>query len=200
MRFTSINSVPPAVEAREVEIGAPREQPESGGEIQTIMELYARTEQATGRPQRAIERFTQAVGRPRTLFVLLAFVAAWVAFHSLERSFDPPPFSWLQGLLGLFALLVAIMVLITQNRQGKDEQQRDLLELHVDLLVEQKVAKLIALVEELRRDLPSVTDRHDPEAQALARSVDPHAVAKSLEKDLEALEKDPEGPARGQER
>lgn len=53
---------------------APRERPESSGETQTIMELYARSEQATGRPQRAIERFTQAVGRPRTLFALLAFV------------------------------------------------------------------------------------------------------------------------------
>lgn len=79
------------------------------------------------------------MGRPWTLFALLAFVAAWIAFHSQRRSFDPPPFFWLQGLVGLSALLVATMVLITQNRQGKHEQQRRLLDLHVNLLVEQKV-------------------------------------------------------------
>jgi len=36
----------------------------------------------------------------------------------------------------------------------------------VSLLAEQKTAKLIALIEELRRDLPEVTNRHDPEAAA----------------------------------
>jgi uncharacterized membrane protein len=170
------------------------EREEKPGETQTIVELYARAERAAGRPQRAIERFTHTVGRPLTLFAVLAFVGSWIGFNSLQRSFDPPPFFWLQGIVGLFALLVATMVLITQNRQGKHEQQRDLLDLHVNLLVEQKVAKLIALVEELRRDLPSVTDRPDPEAEAMARSVDPHAAAETLESGLEALKKD-RGPA-----
>lgn len=178
-----------------VEGRAPDERLAKDGETQTIVELYARAEQTTGGPQRTIERFTQTVGRPLTLFAVLVFVASWIGFHSLRRSFDPPPFFWLQGIVGLFALLVATMVLITQNRQGKHERQRDLLDLHVNLLVEQKVAKLIALVEELRRDLPSVADRPDPEAQAMSRSVDPHAVAETLERGLEALKENPEGQA-----
>jgi len=176
-----------------VEGQTPPERLETDGETQKIVELYARAEQGKGRPQRAIERVTHRVGQPTTLFAVLAFVACWIGYHSLRRSFDPPPFFWLQGLVGLFALLVATMVLITQNRQSKHVQQRDLLDLHVNLLVEQKVAKLIALVEELRRDLPSVTDRSDPEAQAMARSVDTRAVAETLERGLEALKKDPEG-------
>lgn len=160
---------------------------EKDGETQTIVELYARAEQGRGRPQRVIEWFTHTVGRPATFFAVLVFVACWIGFHTLRRSFDPPPFYWLQGIVGLLALLVTTMVLITQNRQTKHEQQRDLLNLHVNLVVEQKVAKLIALVEELRRDLPSVTDRPDPEAQAMAGSVDAHAVAETLERDLDAL-------------
>jgi uncharacterized membrane protein len=168
---------------------------ETDGEAQTIVELYARAEQATGRPQRVIERFTQAVGRPLTLLAVLVFVTAWIGFNTLKRSFDPPPFFWLQGIVGLVALLVATMVLITQNRQGKHEQQRDLLDLHVNLLVEQKVAKLIALLEELRQDLPNVSNRADPQAQAMARTVDPHAVAATLERGVEALKKDSEGPS-----
>lgn len=165
------------------------------GDTQTIVELYARAEQARSRPQRAIERFTQTVGRPLTLFAVLAFAAIWIIFNSVGRSFDPPPFFWLQGIVGLFALLVATTVLITQNRQGEHERQRALLDLHVNLLVEEKVAKLIALMEELRRDLPSVTNRPDPEAQAMAQSLDPRAAAKDLERGLEELKRDPEGPA-----
>jgi uncharacterized membrane protein len=174
-----------------VESQTPPERLEKDGDAQTIVELHARAEQARGRPQRAIERFTHTVGQPTTLFAILAFVACWIGYHSLKRSFDPPPFFWLQGVVGLFALVVATMVLITQNRQSKHAQQRDLLDLHVNLLVEQKVAKLIALVEELRHDLPSVIDRSDPEAQAMARSVDTRAVADTLEKGLEALKKKP---------
>lgn len=170
-------------------------EPPEKGNTQTIVELYARAEQASSRPQRAIERFTRTVGRPLTLFAVLAFTAIWMIVNSAGRSFDPPPFFWLQGIVGLFALLVATMVLITQNRQGEHERQRDLLDLHVNLLVEEKVAKLIALMEELRRDLPSVTNRPDPEAQAMARSIDPRAAAQDLEKGLEELKRDSEGPA-----
>ena len=43
-------------------------------------------------------------------------------------------------------------------------------ELAENLLAEQKIAKLIALMEELRRDIPTVKDRFDPEAEAMQQS------------------------------
>ena len=95
--------------------------------------------------------------------------------------FDPPPFSWLQGIVGLGALLTATVVLIKQNRQAKLAEQRDHLDLKVTLLTEQKVAKLIDLLEELRRDLPDVKDRHDPEAAALQQSMNPELVLAALD-------------------
>jgi uncharacterized membrane protein len=54
------------------------------------------------------------------------------------------------------------------------------LELQVSLLAEQKTAKLIALIEELRRDLPEVTNRHDAEAAAMEQSTDPHAILDAI--------------------
>jgi uncharacterized membrane protein len=72
------------------------------------------------------------------------------------------------------------IVLITQNRQNKATEQRRQLDLQVNLLVEQKVSKVISLIEELRRDSDRVKDRHDPEAEALQSSVDPHEVLASL--------------------
>jgi uncharacterized membrane protein len=58
------------------------------------------------------------------------------------------------------------------------------LELQVNLVSEQKIAKLISLLEELRRDLPSVRDRVDVVADAMAEAVDPQAVITSLEDDV----------------
>ena len=50
----------------------------------------------------------------------------------------------------------------------------------MNLLAEHKVAKLIALVEELRRDLPMVRDRIDREADAMQEAVDPNAMIEAL--------------------
>ncbi len=49
------------------------------------------------------------------------------------------------------------------------------------LLTEQKVAKLIDLMEELRRDLPNVKDRPDPEAVELQQSMNPNRVLAALD-------------------
>jgi uncharacterized membrane protein len=57
--------------------------------------------------------------------------------------------------------------------------------LKVTLLTEQKAAKLINLLEELRRDLPNVKDRHDPEANALQEAMNPDRVLAALDEDKE---------------
>ena len=113
-------------------------------------------------------------------------MALWVGVHGLlalfgVASFDPAPFYWLQGLIGLSALLVTTMVLITQNRQAKQAEYRRHLDLQMTLLVEQKVTKVIALIEELRRDLPSVQNRVDSQAEAMQEVVDPQTVLSALE-------------------
>jgi uncharacterized membrane protein len=158
--------------------------------ISRVAALVERAERRVGKHQRLIERITFAVGRPLTLYVIASFSALWVAFNCLApglglRRFDPPPFAWLQGLLSLSALLMTTMILTTQNRLGADAQQRDQLDLHVNLLAEQKATKIISLLEELRTDLPTVKNRPDPVADAMTTSVDPESVATALEGTLE---------------
>ena len=50
----------------------------------------------------------------------------------------------------------------------------------MNLTAEQKIAKLIELIEELRRDIPSVTNRVDLQAETMAQAVDPEAVLTAL--------------------
>jgi uncharacterized membrane protein len=103
--------------------------------------------------------------------------------------FDPAPFSWLQGIVGLGALLTATVVLTKQNRLAKLAEQRAHLDLKVTLLTEQKATKLIDLLEELRRDLPNVSNRHDPEAAALQQSMNPDLVLAALDERSEPDER-----------
>ena len=161
--------------------------------VETIADLHIRAEQNVGTHQRAIEKITGFLGRPRFLYFILLFVLLWIAVNVYMTGLgmhkvDQPPFSWLQGVISLSALLMTTLVLITQNRQNNVTEQRRRLDLQVNLVVEQKVTKLIALLEELRQDLPQVKERHDPEAEAMKESVDPHAVLASLDQMLQDAE------------
>jgi uncharacterized membrane protein len=161
-----------------------------GENIESIVDLHMRSEERISHHQRVIEAVTANLGRPRFFYLILLFVAVWIGVNLLLphlgiSSFDPPPFSWLQGIVGLSALLVTTVVLITQNRLGKLDDLRMHLNLQVNLLIERKVTKLIDLVEELRGDMPGVENRHDPQAEAMKEPVNPHEVVKSLHQTLQ---------------
>src|SRR5579862_1812378 len=126
--------------------------------IHNITGLRAKTEQQVNRHQKMVERVTLWLGRPRFLYGILSAAVAWITLnligpHAGFHSPDPPPFYWMQGTVSFVALLMTTVVLITQNRLGKTEEQRDQLELQINLLTEQRTAKIIALLEELRKDM-----------------------------------------------
>lgn len=163
--------------------------------IEAVQEFYAREDQKISRPQRLVERISGFIGRPIFLGIILLFVALWTLVNALSplfglAEFDPAPYFWLQGIVGLAALLTTTVVLIKQNRMAKLEEQRAHLDLKVTLLTEQKAAKLIDLMEELRRDLPNVKNRVDPEAAALQRSMNPERVLAALDERSQTEERE----------
>jgi len=154
--------------------------------IEAVLDFYARENQKISRSQRVLERFSLFIGQPVFLGIILLFVALWVLANTLLRQFgmaefDPAPFSWLQGIVSLSALLVTTVVLTRQNRIAKLAEQREHLDLKVTLLTEQKAAKLIDLLEELRRDLPNVKNRHDSEAAVMQQAMSPDRVLAALD-------------------
>src|SRR5450432_3892447 len=86
--------------------------------IEAMLALRAKSEGRLRRGQRAVEALTSSVGRPRTLYVLLAGVTLWIAYNSSVAQnsghpLDAPPFFWLQGLIALYAALMTTMILTT---------------------------------------------------------------------------------------
>ncbi|WP_138505267.1 DUF1003 domain-containing protein [Nostoc sp. PA-18-2419] len=157
--------------------------------IETIIALHRRYEKDVPRHQRLVETGTTFFGRPIFLYSILLLLALWIIPNVLPRRFgllrfDPPPFSWLQFSLTTASLLVTTGVLIKQERQEKLAEQRAQLSLQLNLLSEQKIAKLIALVEELRRDIPNVKNRYDPEAEMMKSPTDAHVILDVLEETL----------------
>jgi len=154
--------------------------------IDDVVALQRRETEALSPAQRRLEHIGRFVGRPNYLVGVLLTATLWVVYNITApyvgvRPFDAPPFAWLDLLLTFVALVTTTVVLIGQNRQTKLEQRRAHLDLQVNLLTEQKVSKLIHLLEELRRDLPMVKDRHDAQANALQERADTGKVLSAME-------------------
>jgi len=184
--MSSKPAVPPASPPDALETPFESEGDQTNQNIEAVQEFHTREELKISRSQRILERISGFIGQPVFPGVILLFVALWMLANAVLRQFgmpqfDPPPFFWLQGIVGLGALLTATVVLTKQNRLAKLAEQRAQLDLKVTLLTEQKAAKLIDLIEELRRDLPNVKDRHDAEAVALQRSMNPDQVLAALD-------------------
>jgi uncharacterized membrane protein len=154
--------------------------------IDSVLEVQKRESEQRSTSHRFVDRISRIIGRPMYLFVLFSLAAAWIVINLLAPrfglpQFDPRPFPLLDGVLSLAALVSTTVILIAQNRQTRIEQQHTHIALQVNLLTEQKVAKIIDLIEELRRDLPMVKDRYDAHAESLAKETDALQVLTAIE-------------------
>jgi len=149
--------------------------------IRAIALLHAEHHRKSTLAERIVDRVTMAVGRPIFLLILMGAMALWMAlnaFISLSGGAAPdaPPYPGLEVSISLLALVIAVMILISQSRADRFANLREQMTLEATLLTEQKTRKIIELLEELRRDSPGVRDREDVEAVQMAAKADPHEV------------------------
>jgi uncharacterized membrane protein len=138
--------------------------------------------------QVAIEQISQFFGSPAFFAFTVVFIVAWTGLnswgvHSGWRHVDAPPFVWLQGLVSSNALLLTVAVLIRQNRMAKVAEHRAHLDLQINLLTEQKVAKLLQLLD-ARRDI-AVPSRTDDEVSEMSKPADAHALMHAIKEKQE---------------
>lgn len=152
----------------------------------TIASIRAGGRKRAGRQHHRVARLARSLGHPVTLYGLAVLVIVWVLLNATRFRWDAPPYFELQGILALYAAVVSTIVLTAQNHQLAMDERRSYLELQINLVAEQKAAKIIELLEELRRDLPEVANRRDLEAERLAQAVDPHVVLDAVDRTLDS--------------
>lgn len=158
--------------------------------IGTIAEYYARHEEKVTAAQAFIEKMSVFLGSPGYVAANVVFIVCWIILNLAAPElgidqFDEPPFFWLQGFVSLNAFVISTTVLIRQNRMSKLAEHNAHLDLQISLLSEEKTSKIIAMLEELRRDSPDVPDRVDLEAEELSHSADTSTVLEAIEHDHE---------------
>lgn len=138
----------------------------------------------------AITRFT---GSMRFVFLHLVLFGIWIVVNlgwvpSVPR-FDPT-FVILAMFASVEAIFLSTFVLITQNRMAQLADQRADLDLHISLLAEHEVTRLITLVTAIAEQL-QIPEARDPELPELERDVAPEEVLEQMEELEEKVEEEP---------
>jgi uncharacterized membrane protein len=144
--------------------------------------------------QIAIERISAFCGSAAYFAGVVSFILIWAGVNAWATSrgwhaLDAPPFPWLQGIVSSNALLLTIAVLIRQNRMVRLSAHHAHLDLQINILTEQKVTKILQLVDELRREFPALRDAPSAEVSALTTPADPGAILEAVKQHLESAPK-----------
>jgi uncharacterized membrane protein len=135
---------------------------------------------AEARVAEAITRFT---GSMRFVYVHLALYGAWIVVNlgvvpGLPK-FDPS-FVILAMVASVEAIFLSTFVLISQNRMAAAADKRADLDLHVSLLTEHELTKLVELVTAMA-ERAGVQANADPEIEEIKKDVAPEAVLDEIE-------------------
>jgi uncharacterized membrane protein len=153
--------------------------------IRSMARLSNEHQESASLQQRAVAHITGFLSQPAVVGILGVMIGCWAAANVLGpsvgwRALDPPPFQWLQGMMTLVSLFMVFLLLGAQKHEDRLNKNRELLTLELAILSEQKIAKVIQLLEEFRRDSPHIHDRVDAEADQLAMPARPQSVLDAI--------------------
>ena len=108
------------------------------------------------------------------LWINVAWFAGWMAFNEL-LPFDPYPFTLLLLFVSLEAIILSILILISQNMSAADSERRHHLDLQINLLNEREMTAMLRLAI-VMADRLGIDAEAKKEVVALARETNPAAV------------------------
>lgn len=161
--------------------------PSARGNLELLTKLEDVEDAQISGAQLLIERISAFFGSPAYFAFAVTFIVIWMLVnaygaHAGWQHVDVPPFFWLQGLVSSNALLLTVAVLIRQNRMAKVAEHRSHLDLQINLLSEQKVTKILQIVDELRRELTALRPRSDSEVAEMTKPADAHALMHAIKR------------------
>jgi uncharacterized membrane protein len=109
----------------------------------------------------------------------------WNASGPASLRFDPYPFGLLTMAVSMEGVILAVFVLITQNRMSDQSDRRDHLDLQVDLLAEQEMTVVLRLLGRIADRLGIVPETQEQqETQKLMEDINVYQLMEELRRKL----------------
>ena len=130
---------------------------------------------------------TSKFGSNAFLLFNVALFTAWVLINTgrikIFVPFDPFPFILLTTIVSLEAIILAIFVLISQNRTAKVDDLREETHLQINLIAEKEITKVMKMLAILL-EKQGVDLSQDPELKKLLKPVSEEEIERRLEKEI----------------
>lgn len=156
-------------------------------EKQLLTTLKAKANAERTFTERVADFITTISGSFTFLAFNAAFFAVWILINtgklSIVGAFDPFPFSLLTTIVSLEAIILAIIVLVSQNRAGKIDDLREEMHLQINLIAEKEITKLIQL-QILLLEKNGVDTSKDAELQEMLKPMMADTLENKLKKEI----------------
>ena len=169
--------------------------------ISAVMEIEARLRRQRTRLDRVSDAVTRFAGSIGFITAHVAFFGGWLLLNAGLLPglppFDPYPFDFLGVVLGIEAILLSTFVLMSQNRQSRQEDQRAHLDLQISLLAEQESTKMLQMLQMICARLGLDKPANDRELREMIQTTHVEVLAKELERAREEQEAKEQQEAEG---
>jgi len=155
-------------------------------ELIAKIEAAATTKRTLG--QRLVDRFATFIGSWTFIVTQITVVATWIILNSVPwcRHWDPQPFILLDVLLTFQAALAGPVLMMSQNRQARLNEQRNHLDLQINLLAEQENTEMLILLRKLCEKV-RIPMEDGSSVGPLANVTDPHALVEQIQETQRGL-------------
>jgi uncharacterized membrane protein len=161
--------------------------------IRTIIHMRMKAASERSREERAADSITAFSGRMLFIYINAAFFAGWFLLNTGRfglRPFDPYPYGLLTMIVSLEAIFLSTFVLISQNRMSEQAEHRADLDLHIDLLTEYELTRVLQMLDAIHDKL-GIAEGQDDELVELEKETDPEQVLAEIERLQRALRMQP---------
>jgi uncharacterized membrane protein len=126
---------------------------------------------------------TNLFGSVLFLNLCILLFSVWIIWNlSLipsVKAFDKFPFPALNMGVSLFAIILSISVLISQNREGKIEKLRQQVEFEVNVRAEHEITKILQMLHAIKKKMG--IDTHDSELEAMKEVTDLQELQRQID-------------------
>lgn len=146
--------------------------------IRTIIQLRRKALGERSMQDRIADAITAFSGSMRFVYLHILWFSIWIVLNTgplARHPFDPYPYGLLTMAVSLEAIFLSTLVLITQNRQSAEGERRADLDLHIGLLTEHELTRVLQMLDAIQAKL-GVEDHAASELADLEMETKPEDV------------------------
>ena len=156
--------------------------------IETIVKMEEEFLQQRSAGARIVDAAVDSVGTMPSFLLHVGLFLGWILLNSgmiaVLRPWDPFPFILLTMFVSMEGVILALFVLMKQNRMSRRADERDHLHLQVDLLAEKEITTMLQMQQRMMLHLGMPEPAPDSEVRQLAEETAVENIANELKEKL----------------